>query len=65
MHRNFWFTLVAAALLGPAGPASGEPVIDDEMMEERFVEGIMPHRKAARALTGRQAAAGLGQAAGK
>ena len=65
MFSNFWFLLAAAAVLGAARPASGEPVVDDEKVEEKFVEGIMPHRKAARALTGRQAAAALGRAAGK
>ncbi|MEX1110819.1 MAG: serine protease [Chthoniobacterales bacterium] len=65
MRRNFCLLLAAAAVLCPSGPAAGEPVIDDEKMEEQFVQGIIPHRKVARALTGRQAAAALVRAAGK
>jgi len=61
----FWIILAAAGALAGTSPASGEPVIDDEQIEERFVDGVLPHRKNGRALTGRQAAAALGRAAGK
>ena len=66
MRGKLRFVLaMAVACCVPAPAADGGPVIDDERLEEQFVDGVLPHRRNGRALTGRQAAAALGTAVGR